>query len=381
MKEQGSREKRIFRIVAGCILVFLLIAAVNVWRAKTRKTGSTNSEAAVPVQVFSVKTGDLDRSLEVTGDLLSLEDVFIYPKIPGKIIEKFFVEKGDYVEKGQIVASLEKAQIIAKRNRALAQVEVAKANLDVLKKDFDRIKSLYDKKAISRQKLDHISAQLSAAKAQLKEADAALKEIDVFYRDHDIRATISGIVADRYVDAGSTSSTDHPILRISNEATLKLEAAVPERDFPYVHKGMDVRFTVDACPGQVFSGRVAVVYPTIDPRTRTAKLEIHVSNPDLRLRSGMFANVKLSFGKHQALIVPIDCLNRMPGTGSYYVYVVEDGKACLKNIETGARQRGLVEVTSGLAEGDRVVIKGQMRLKDGTPVRVIEASPLETDKR
>lgn len=369
----GKPKKSKATLVVGLlILVCLAAVVINAWRAKHRKVTRVLKTVIIPVAISPAVKGELEWFTDVTGNLAPIRAAAIYAKIPGKIIEQIFVEKGDRVEKGQLIASLEKDQVEAKLNRGRAAVEVAQAQVDVLEKDFHRIENLYKKKAAPKQKLDHITAELNVAKAQLKEAQAALKEIKVFYNDHNIYATQSGIVADRFVDPGNLTDKKVEIMRICDERVLKVQLAVPEKDLPHIKEGMDVTFTVDACPGKTFSGKVALIYPTIDPMTRTIRLEVHIENKDLALRSGMFAYVRLYFGKKQALLIRREALNKMPGTGNYYVYVVKDGRARMKNIETGIKQGNVVEVLSGLAEGDPVVIQGQNRLKDNTPVKVIK---------
>jgi RND family efflux transporter MFP subunit len=133
---------------------------------------------------------------------------------------------------------------------------------------------------------------------------------------------------------------------------------------------MGAEFRVDAFPGKVFKGIVSVINPTLDPATRTGRIEIHIPNKDLTLHSGMFAHVRLALGEREALVISKDALNRLPGTGSYYVYVVEGGKALMKNIKIGVSQEDHVEVLEGLKVGEQVVVKGQNRLKDGTSVMV-----------
>ncbi|MBW1900541.1 MAG: efflux RND transporter periplasmic adaptor subunit [Deltaproteobacteria bacterium] len=372
MKEKGRQDKKIMWVSGCAILIFLLVAGVNLWRLTKQKPVTVEKAQKIPVQVCTVEAGDLDRFLEVTGDLRPLQAVEVYPKVGGKVIKSILVEKGDRVKKGQLVACLEKDRIQAQVNRARAEVKVTRANLEMLKKDFRRIANLQEKKAASKQKLDHIQAELEVASARIEQAKAALKELEVLYQDHDIYATMSGIIAARYMDPGSFSKIGSPILRISNEKTLKVVTTVPEMDFPQVREGMDVKFRVDAYPKNTFIGKVALVYPTLDPETRTAKVEIRVPNQDLLLRSGMFAHVRLYFGKNKAIIIPRDALNKMPGTGCYYVYVVRNSTAHLRNIKIGGRQGNLAEVLSGLNPEDQVVVKGQMRLKDGSSVRVIE---------
>ncbi|MDO9263142.1 MAG: efflux RND transporter periplasmic adaptor subunit, partial [Desulfosalsimonadaceae bacterium] len=273
MRNHTTANSKLTVLAGLFIVICLILLAVNVWRAKDRKTTTVPNTEIIPVAVAPAAYGELDWFTEVTGDLKPLASTDLYAKIPGKVIEQIFVEKGDWVEKGQLVASLEKDQIMAQRNRAEAAVEVARTRLDVLEKDFQRMKNLYEQKVSPKQKLDHIEAERLAAKAGLNAANAALKELDVLFRDHDVYATLSGMVADRFVDPGNLSSPQAPILRISNEKTLKATLTVPESEFSRMHKGMSVTFVTDAAPGRTFSGTVALVYPTVDPLTRTIRAE------------------------------------------------------------------------------------------------------------
>ncbi|MBW2598767.1 MAG: efflux RND transporter periplasmic adaptor subunit, partial [Deltaproteobacteria bacterium] len=160
-------------------------------------------------------------------------------------------------------------------------------------------------------------------------------------------------------------------IRISSETEVKIVTTVTEKDFPHVRKGMECEITVDAFPDRIFKGIISVINPTLEPATRTGEIEIFVPNKDKLLRSGMFAHVRLYLGGKSTLVVNRDTLNRLPGTGNYYVYVVQKDKAVLKNVETGFTQGNYVEVTNGLTEGEKVVVKGQNRLKDGVSVVVV----------
>jgi len=276
---------------------------------------------------------------------------------------------------------------------ASANIESSKANLELIKKERLRIESLFQANAISEQELDRIKSQYEVAEAQynaveaqyeaaletknlaitqIDRAKAALKQLQIVYGEHSIYAPIPGFVAARYVEQGNRTDPAKPVIRISREDELKIVCNVTEKNFPYLKKGMEAEITVDAFPEKVFKGVVSVVSPTIDPATRTAEIEIHIPNEKYELRSGMFARTKLHLGEREALVVPTESVNKMPGTGSCYVYAVENNKAVLKNVKTGITQGNFTEITNGLTEKELVVTRGQNRLSDGAQVSIEE---------
>jgi len=329
---------------------------------------------------------NLQLVLELTGEIKPAAVVDVHPKVGGEIIEKIFVETGDYVKKGDLIAVLDDDVIKAQLEEATASLAAAEAglgqseaNLALLEKDRLRVESLYQANAVSKQELDHINAQYDAAveskklaSAQIDKAKAVLNQLQILYGEHSIYAPISGFVAARYVEQGNRTSTSQPVIRISQEDELKIVCSVTEKDFPHLKKGMEAEITVDAFPEKVFKGVVSVISPTIDPATRTAEIEIRIPNEGYELRSGMFARIKLHLGERKALAVPTESLNKMPGTGSYFVYVVEDNKATLKNVKTGITQGSFTEITDGLTEKSLVVTRGQNRLSDGAQVSIEE---------
>ena len=370
--EDKTREKGKKGIIIAVlfILAFAGFTLFNYLQFIGQKKVDGEKIEKIPVQVAESKIISIQHVLDQTGDIRPMIEVNVYPKVPGKIIEKLLVEKGDFVKSGDLVATLEDKTIRAQVDEAEAALELAQARLEVIEKDYVRLENLYREKALARQKLDHIKAERKSAKAQIRRAQAALQQITILFRDHNIYAPISGYVSARYVDRGAMSSVGQPIIRISSEKELKLITTVTEKDFPHIKKGMEVEIKVDSFPDKIFKGGVSIINPTLDPATRTGEIEVHILNRERLLRSGMFAHVKLFLGKRKGVVIDRDALNRLPGTGSYYVYVVEDGRAALKNVKTGTGQGNYVEITDGLTEGEQVVVKGQNRLKDGALVVV-----------
>jgi HlyD family secretion protein len=357
-------------IALTAILIFGGFTVFNYVKYKAQKKGKIKTTEKIPVQIAEARSMHLNSILEQIGDIRSVIEVDVCPKVPDKIIEKLLVEKGDFVKRGAPIAVLEKDTITARVAQAKATVDMAEANLDVLEKDYARIEYLYKEKAAAKQQLDHINAQLKAAKAQLRQAHEALKQLEILYKEHKICAPIDGFVSARYIDQGAMSDTKNPIIRISSQEKLKIVTSVTEKDFPHVKKGMKVEIMVDAFLDRVFNGTVSVINPTLDPATRTGEIEIYIPNKDLTLCSGMFAHVRLYLGEKEATVILRDALINLPGTGNYYVYVVENAYAVQKNIKTGISQGEYTEVVFGLKAGEQVVIKGQNRLRDGVAVEV-----------
>jgi len=379
--------------IIAAILVLLLagFAAHNYIRHSQERNVPVVKTETVPVRVAETKLMKLQRVLELTGEIKPAAAVDVHPKVGGEIIEKIYVETGDYVKKGDLIAVLEddviKAQLEeagAGLSAAEAGLKQAEANLELLEKDRLRMEELYKAEAIPKQKLDHINAQYKAAveakklaAAQVDRAKAALHQLQILYGEYKIYAPLSGFVAARYGEQGNRTNPAQPIIRISQEDRLKIACSVTEKDFPLLKKGMKAEVTADALPGRVFEGAVSVISPTIDPATRTAQIEIHIPNKKYELRSGMFARVKLSLGERKALAVPSEAICKMPGTGSCYVYVVENNKAVLKNVKTGLTQGNFTEITAGLTEKEFVVTRGQNRLYDGAHVLIEERGASE----
>ncbi|SMC20267.1 RND family efflux transporter, MFP subunit [Desulfacinum hydrothermale DSM 13146] len=356
-----------------CVAVgFLVVAGVNFWRLQTRQERREEAAVRVPVSVVAARYAKVERSLRTTGTLRPLRDVRLYPTVSGKAVLEIAAERGDRVRKGQVLVRLDDAEIRARLSQARAAVAAAATRVALLEKDRARLEALYREKAVARQRLDRIRSEHEAAVARLKEARSALKALQVRHRDFTLKAPMDGLLADRYLDPGNLTDTGKPVVRITTEDRLKVVFQVSEPDFPLIRRGMRGECRVAAYPDRIFQGRVQVITPVLDPMTRTAVAELHIPNPDLALRSGMFAHVRIALGSRRALVIERDALLRLPGTGTPYVFVVRAGRAVLRNVKLGVEQESLVEVLEGLQDGDRVVVRGQNRLSEGVAVEVVQ---------
>lgn len=383
MTSLDNRPKRTGTyIVLALVLLFGAFTLYNVLLNK-QDVAISQAEERFPVAVVTACRQSLAHVLEQTGNVQPRQTVNIYSKVPGKIIEEILVEEGDTVRRGDPVAVLERDVIdaqLAEARAGLASAEAnrgqVEANLEVLAKDRVRMENLLRDRAVARQKVEHIQAQEEAARkqrqlalAQIEMARATIRQLNVLSANHRITAPIDGIVAQRFLDVGNITAPGVPLFNLMDDRMVKIVTTVTEKDWPAIRAGMVAAVTVAAYPDKVFSGRVALVSPVVDPATRTAEVEIHIENATRQLAAGMFANVKLAIGKRDALTVPTDALQRVPGTGKPYVFVVETGKAVLRNVTVGQTRGTLVEVTRGLSAGEAVVVKGYHRLREGSLVQ------------
>ena len=394
----------------GIIVAMILIQPFG-------KVAADENKSAIPVETVIVERQPIEERLELTGSVAAIKSVTVYSKVNG-VIEKLLVERGMKVKKGDVIAIVEHKAELAQREELQAAVEVARvgliqarAGVEVAKAalaqaqaqlenasiEKTRIENLYKDKAVPKQKYDAVmaqykialagrdlaAAQLTAAKARVKQAkagltqaQAALKRLDVRIADYTITAPISGVITARYVDEGAMDSPAMPIVQIMDTSILKVNCDVAQVNAGKVRVGQDVIMTSDTYRGVEFAGKVHIVNPALNPRTRTLPVEIRCNGKptgakataSATLKPGMFVKVNIITGTKQALVIPRDCLLRLPATNVWYVFVVKNNKAYKRTVTIGTTRGNRVEVIKGLKEGEKVVIKGQGLLKTGMTV-------------
>ena len=274
----------------------------------------------------------------------------IAPQTAGRI-RKINVEVGDYVVKGQILAEMDRLQ--------LEQTELQVQNDDI---EYERLKGLYAEGGVSQSDFETAELGYKLRKSNL----ANLRENTI------LRSPITGYVSARNFDAGDLFSMSAPLFTVQQVTPVKLLVGISESEYTKIRKGDKVSLTVDAIPGQEFSGKVDRLYPTIDPATHTFKAEVVVPNTDRVLRPGMYARVTVNFGTRRSIIVPDKALVKQEGTGTRFIYVLRaDNTVSYLPVTVGRHMGQEYEVLSGLEEGARVVVKGQVLLRDGVKVNVL----------
>ena len=297
------------------ILIVLAVVVFIVYRAKvvierTRLEETKIEKRITPVEVELVKKGSLNFSLNFVGDIKGKEEVDIFPKASGKLVD-LRVKEGDRVKKDQVVA--------------------------VVDRDVDGVK----------------------------------------FEPVEVISPVDGIVGMVYLDQGAAvnppepaPSMGTPLVRIVNMDQVKAVVNVVEEDLGKINKGQKAKVKVDAYPDKTFSGNVSLISPVVNQLTRTASVEITLPNPQHLLKPGMFAQVEILLpGDEDFVLVPAHTI--LEEGGKKKVFVVKDGKATSRSIETGFSQRGWVQIKSGLSENDSLIVEGQYLVKENEPVKII----------
>jgi len=289
------------------------------------------------------------------------------------------VDIGDRVEKNRVIGELQNDEVKAQAEQARANISVSKASITRAEAELDRTvlentraKSLFGKGYISKREMEdaetaakQAKASFEAAKAQLEQAEAQLKTIEVKLRDTAVKAPFAGVVAERYVDPGAYVSPANPIVRIEDNSRVKAVINIVEEDFSRVRAGDIAEVVTDSYPNEKFTGRIIRIAPSMNKASRTAPVEIMMSNPGGKLKGGMTARVNLILAKKPAaLVIPETAIRRDVEKGFEYVFVVEKGTIRQRVVRVGIISSGEAEITQGLKPGEAAV-NGDVRVSDG----------------
>lgn len=327
------------------------------------------------VEVRAIQPRDFDEMVEVTAAIEAIEDVTLTARASGTVVE--LLDRGDPVEKGQVVARLDPTLVKAAVAQADAAVAAARATLRLAEDALRRQKPLFEQDIISALEFENLQAQVAQAKAQVRQAEAGRAQAKAQLELTRVVAPFAGRVEDRFVEPGGQSNPGQPVLRVVDVARVKAVAGVPERYATDIRAGAAVEIAFNAYGVEPREAEVTFVGTAINASNRTFTIEAVLDNPDRLLKPQMVARLRVVRAKHPgALVVPLASIARdETGAG---VFVVVDGEAGpiaqRRSVRLGARSGDQVEVEEGLAPGDRVVVAGQNALTNDDLVEMVDAA-------
>ncbi len=400
-------------VVAGAVLLVVSYTSLGLTR---QPPVDSESATDVAVAVARVVREDLSQKLTLTAEFRPYREIDLHAKVAGYVRE-IRVEVGDHVREGQVIAVLDipefssdlhQASAATKRSesdvlRARSDVRRAQSVLDAARLTHERLAAVSGSrpKLLAQQEVDDALARMRVAEAQLDMATAGLAVAEEQVRMQEatetrartmsdykvITAPFSGLITRRYADrgamiqAGTSSQTQAmPVVRLSQVDRLRLVLPVPESVVARAEVGHVVKVTVPALE-QTFDGTVARITGRVDAATRTMETEVDIANPQFVLKPGMFASADLALEvRHATLTVPVQAVTRLESK-SRVTIVNADNLLEHRDVTTGLESSHSVEIVSGLAENERVVVSSQGQLRPGQAVEPKEATLAGRDSR
>lgn len=338
------------------LVVFIALAGSAGWLLMQDNTGGERGRSGggmVSVVTKAAELREFNDIVEALGTARARESVVLTPRVSDTVRLVAF-EDGQMVKKGDLLVALEDAE-------EAAQLSEAQANLQEAQSQFARTEDLVTRGNASTATLDAQRRRVAEARFRLVAAEARMA-------DRRIVAPFDGVLGLRQVSEGSLITQNNPITTIDSIDIINLDFSVPERFIATLAPGQKVNARVEAYPDRVFEGVIGTVDNRVDPITRSVIVRASVPNRDNALRPGLLMTVEVISRSWQGLSVPEEAV--VPSGGRAYVFVASDGIADRREVKLGIRRPGYVEVVEGLAEGERVVTEGTMRLgRAGMPVR------------
>ncbi|MDA8233303.1 MAG: efflux RND transporter periplasmic adaptor subunit [Clostridia bacterium] len=373
------------RKLLAVLLVVGLVALVGCGKEEEAPKAEVET---TPVKVAKVSEVNLSNEITISGKIAAGMEVAVVPKVGGKVTQ-VTVNVGQRVKKGQVLVTLDGADLAAQIKAAEAGLQVSRAGqkqsairYQEAKDNFVRMEALYKEGAISQAQYDAAKNGLDFAAsnydptkggtlsdAQIKQSQANIDAMKANYANMVITAPIDGVVASRSVDPGEMAAPGAPVVNLVNTSEMVVEGSLAESEVNLMKVGQEVKVLAKAAGDEAFTGKVESISPSADARTKAYPIKIKIKNPDEKLKSGMFAEIKLATEARTGVVaVPKEAVIER-GTKKV-VFVVKGDTVSENEVAVGIANDKLVEVTKGVNTGDQVVVAGQQNLADKAKVTV-----------
>ncbi|HKU45152.1 MAG TPA: efflux RND transporter periplasmic adaptor subunit [Polyangiales bacterium] len=323
---------------------------------------------ALSVTTQAVAPRALPRTLELTGTLIANRESAVAADSAGKVAA-VNVERGSRVRTGAPLVEIDRDRARLLADEARADIASARTRHALAAQECTRAERLLELGALQQAEYDRRKAECQNAAIGVNTADIRAEIASKNLSDAVVRAPFDGIVAERFVNPGEYVRADSKVVSIVQLDPLRLELSVPEEALAAFGHGAEVRFRVAAWPGEVFTGRVRYLGATVRRSTRDMLIEAVVPNPEQRLRPGMFAVAQVVLGEIELPVVPQGALRGDDASGGERVFVVQDGHAFERLVQTGPAGDGFVAIRAGLTAGERIVLSPTPELRDGVAVQ------------
>jgi RND family efflux transporter MFP subunit len=315
-------------------------------------------QPAAALPMAKAEIGDVVRRMQVPGTIRAEQEVVLHARANG-FVAAVAKDRGDHVAASEVVATLDIPELAVERESAQASLALADADLHRL----EGIRGI-EKTAVTDQDLD-------VQRAKQATAAAAVKRIDTLLGFATVRAPFAGVVAERFVDPGALVQQG-PIMRVVDVSRVRILVDVPESELRWIKVGSPGEVRLESAPGRTFPAVVSRLATSLEPATRTLRVELDHANADLAMLPSMYATVTLELERHQQVVsVPTKAV--VMDQGKPVVFVPVDGKAVRTPVATGLADGVRIEIVSGLADQQAVILAAGQGVKDGMRVRAADA--------
>lgn len=319
--------------------------------------GRNPGERVVPVETEAARRGTIARAVTVSGTVSPIRSVSVNSQLSGALLA-VEAEEGDEVRQGEVLARLDDREI-------RAMLRSAEANLEVARSTYERSETLRAEQIITEAEFERDRAALAAAVAQVEQLTTRLGFATV-------ESPVTGVVTEKLVEAGHIVGPQTRLFTVAVVSTMVVQVNVSELDVVQLSPGDRVSVVLDAYPGNRYGGRIRRVFPAADPATRLVPVEVALDESAASdARSGFLARVTFALDRREDVLqVPTAAIvQRASGEA---VYVVNGDRVEIRPVTLGVTSEGLVEVRSGLEEGEEIVVLGTNQLRDGATIRRVE---------
>lgn len=339
------------------IVIFLLIAlTAYIYIIAPQNEEKKERDQTVPVRVQVAQQIEFRDVIEALGTAQANESIVVTAQSQ-ELVENIYFEDGDEVEEGQLLVELDSRE-------ERARVHELEFRLEEAERQLDRLQNLVREKVASRQALEEQDVLVKQIGAELEVAETRLETMK-------IKAPFAGRLGIRQISVGSLISAGEQITTLDDVTPIKVDFNIPELYFASLRQGQTIIARSGVYPGEDFEGKIQTIGSRVDPLTRSILIRARVDNEDGRLRPGMLLRVNLVRSVNETMVLPEKAL--VPIRDQQYVYIVNDeNRAVLTEVTIGRRRPGEVEILGGIELGQRVIIDGIVRLRDGVPVSVLE---------
>ncbi len=361
------RIRKAFALVAT--LIFAMLTIFSAPQALCQQDEAPKAPPPVPVRVAEVEKKAVSDRIELVGTAQPATVSTVASEVSG-VVEFFPIDEGDFVEKGQVLASLSDHRLKLDLKAATAAREKIKANLAEAKKQLDRMERLKRTQSVAEKSYDEAFYSYEALLQDLARSEAEIESLKYDIARKKITAPFSGFVSKEYAQLGEWVNVGGPVAELMDIGRIEATVDVPERYSVNLLDGEKVSVLFASLSNRPREATIDTVLPVGDPKARTFPVKISLENPDLRIKSGMEAQVVFTIGGDgESLVMPKDAV--VISGKDRLVYKVEDGIASPKPVVIKRYFENFVSFEGALQPGDLVVIRGNERLRPGQPVKVV----------